>query len=151
MGLASLDLESAALFLYPGRTEYHFLKQVSGGKGKGMWFELFLGISLGGSLIYMFLKSSLHCEPGFVWSPESGIVNELADELEAEAKASGRPTSWLLSLSCSLSGHSFSERNRFHSTLVTHVSVKLHKNLKLLPREGKKKKSPIALLNYISH
>ena len=31
----------------------------------------------------MFFKSSLSCEPGFVCSPKSGIVNELGDELEA--------------------------------------------------------------------
>lgn len=57
-------------------------------KGRECGLSCFLASHFGGSLICMFLKSSLHCEPGFVWSPESGIVNELADELEAEAKSS---------------------------------------------------------------
>ena len=41
-------------------------------KGRECGLSCFLASHFGGSLICMFLKSSLHCEPGFVWSPESG-------------------------------------------------------------------------------
>ena len=57
-------------------------------KGRDYGLSCFLVSHFGGSLICMFFKSSLSCEPGFVCSPKSGIVNELGDELEAKAKSS---------------------------------------------------------------
>ena len=142
--------ESAALFLYPGTIECHFLKHIeyrrveyhflkSGGKGKGIWFELFLGVSLWRML-------NMH-----VFEVFSSLWTRLCVEPRARNRervgrwAGGRGKVFKdpphgCFLSCSLSGHWFSERNRLHSALVTDVSVKLHKNPRLLPREGKRKK-----------
>lgn len=113
----------------------HMFKVMRGGQRKGMWFApSYFGVSR----ICMCVKASLDYEPGFVkprvvaskpvgkwaWGPGAGFKEQHHCRVP----------------SSSLRGHLFSERNRFHSVPVTNVSVICVLSLKLLPREGKRKK-----------